>query len=178
MKKRARLVAACVVALTLGLSQAAGAAERVLDPEVTEMSEGTASSYGATEPEGSPLGTMANDYYNCVLYPSVVHKRTSSGKSSVGAKPYTKCTAGTPTKITHSSTLYKARWLGLNWEAMVTRSNSNTNQRNLTLKTVEWRCVNSNESNFIQRTTGTSVQKGRTFHAQVSTAKARLTCGN
>jgi len=76
----------------------------------------------------------------------VIHKRASGSYNTVGAKPYTTCTAGTPTSISHSSTLYKARWLGLNWEAMVTKTNSNTYSSSLTLKTVEWRCKNSNGS--------------------------------
>ncbi len=168
----------CLAVSMMVIAPSAAGSEDVLDPNVVQLEEGSPAEYQPGDPGADTVDTMAVDYYNCTLYPSVIHKRKSGSYNTVGAKPYTICTQGTPTRITHKSTLYKARWLGLNWESMVTKSNSGTNTRKLTLKTVEWRCRNSNNSNFIQRTSGTSVQAGRTFYANVSTTKTRLSCGN
>lgn len=181
MKIRMRATLTLVVAMIVGVTPAAVGSDGLLHPEVAEMAEGTSSGYKLGEPGSSPSETMAaqaEDYYNCVLHPSVVHKRKSGNYNTVGAKPYTACTEGTPSRISHESTLYKGSWFGLRWEAMDTKSNSNTNERSLVLRTVSWRCVNSNESDFIQRTSGQSVQAGKTFYSNVSTAEARLTCGN
>jgi hypothetical protein len=136
------------------------------------------SSSGEAGLSAADVSALALGPYACTLYPSVVHLRKSGAYNTVGAKPYTKCTLGTPSLITHTSKLYKERWLGTNWELMVTKSNSAANVKTLTLKTVAWTCQNGNDSSFMQRTSGTSVEAGHTYYANVSTAETELACGN
>lgn len=118
------------------------------------------------------------DYYNCVLHPSAVHKRKSGNHNTVGAKPYTKCSSGTPSTIHQDSTLKKARWLGLSWQSIDHKTQTGHNTRTMQLKTVSWTCQNSNNSNFLQTTSGYATEAGHTFYSAVSTSKTKLTCGN
>lgn len=129
---------------------------------------------GAT---GGKLTTQGFDPFVCTLYPSVVHPRTSSGKVSVGAKPYTQCLVATPSKITHSSVLYMVEWFGLSWVPMASQGQTGYNTRNMTLTSLEWFCKNRNNSTWVQTTNGTSVQAGRTYYSSVSTVKSPLACG-
>lgn len=67
-----------------------------------------------------------------------MHPRTSSGKVSVGAKPYTQCLVATPSKINHSSVLYMVEWFGLSWVPMASKGQTGYNTRNMTLASLEW----------------------------------------
>lgn len=126
---------------------------------------------------GKVVTTQGFDPFVCNLHPSVVHPRSSSNKGSVGAKPYTKCLAGTPSRITHTSVLYMVEWFGLSWVPLASKPQTGANTRYMQLNSLEWFCNNRNTSTFAQKTSGTSVQLGRTYYASVSTVKTPLACG-
>lgn len=127
--------------------------------------------------DATPAQVATPDPYQCTLYPSVVHFRTSSGRRSVGAKPYTTCLAGTPTLISQTSTLYIVEWAGAAYKPMASTTVSARGSRNLTQKNVEWFCVNGNSSRFQQETKGYSVQAGNTYHSVATTPRVDLACG-
>jgi hypothetical protein len=119
------------------------------------------------------------DPFVCTLYPSEVHLRKSGGYGTAGAKPYTTCTAGTPSRITHRSTLFMVEWAGLSYVNLKegpTQTGANT--RSMTLTSFAWACKNSNNSKFMQTTDGTSIQQGTTYYSSVSTPVTdNLACG-
>ncbi|MCA4133994.1 hypothetical protein [Arthrobacter sp. M4] len=130
-----------------------------------------------SESDNGLLTTASVDLFVCELHPSVVHLRSSSGNGAVGAKPYTKCLAGTPSQITHDSTLYMVEWFGLSYVSLASKSQTAYNTLSMTLTSLEWWCRNTNNSKFVQKTNGSSVQAGRTYYASVSTVQSTLSCG-
>lgn len=139
--------------------------------------------YQATDTAGAPAGQVTTaaarqlDPYRCTLYPSVVHSRKSGNWNTVGAKPYTRCTAGTPRSIQQSSTLYMVEWAGLSYRQLDTDTASTTYKRDLVQKNVAWQCKNKNRSRFNQQTKGVSIQAGRTWQTAVQTPIVTLECG-
>ncbi len=143
------------------------------------VAEGQPSSFVPLNSAGQGATTFGSgtDPYGCTLYPSVVHLRQSGSYKTVGAKPYTNCTIAAPNQINHSSTLYIVEWGGTVLKPMMTKSNWATNTYSLTLKSLEWSCVNSKSSTFVQKTSG-SVRIGSTnYYSSVSTPYAGLACG-
>ncbi|WP_292700257.1 hypothetical protein [Microbacterium sp. 69-10] len=132
---------------------------------------------GESDSATSGVHTMALDPYVCVLYPSQVHLRKSGGWGTVGAKPYTECSAGTPTSITQTSTLYIVEWAGLAYKTMQIRTVNNVGERKLEQRNVSWACLNGNNSVFQQKTNGTTVQAGKTYYSTVQTVRSTLSCG-
>lgn len=130
-----------------------------------------------TDKSAGNFQTMALDPYKCTLWPSEVHLRKSGGWQTAGAKPYTKCTAGAPSHISQSSTLYMVEWAGLSYVHLTTKTVSNGGVRSLTQRNVEWRCKNSNNSRFNQQTKGYSVQGGRNYQSAVQTPIVSQKCG-
>lgn len=131
-----------------------------------------------SSPVKSPtIQAKALDPYVCNLYPSAVHLRKSGNYNTAGAKPYTNCTAGTPTSISQTSTLYIVEWAGLVYKPMQTKTSSNTGQKKLEQQNVAWTCTNKNNSVFQQKTNGVSVQAGKSYYATVQTVKASWGCG-
>lgn len=170
-------VAVVMVALMLGLPGSAAADEPSPDKERLDRLQaivGQSVPYRAAGGAGQP---MALDPYECTLYPSRVHPRTSSGKKSVGAKPYTECKLGPPTIISQSSTLYIVEWGGLYYKAMDSKTATSRNEKKLTQRNVEYFCANVNKSRFQQETKGYTVQGGRTYQSAVITPSADFECG-
>jgi hypothetical protein len=136
-------------------------------------------SYAPEGSEGAGVAARAAalDPYKCTLYPSVVHLRKSGNYGTVGAKPYTKCTAGTSTTITHDTVLYMVEWAGLSYVSLTGFPQIGTNTPSLTMKQLEWSCKNTNTSRFAQETKGSSIQAGTTYYSTVVTPIAELKCG-
>lgn len=150
-------------------------------PETDYLSElqriaGESADYQQT-PTETDFRVLALDPFQCTLYPSVVHLRTSSGRRSVGAKPYTSCLAGAPSIISQTSTLYIVEFAGVVYKRMTSATATSRGVRSLNQRNVEWFCVNSNSSRFQQETKGYSVQAGRTYQSAVITARVDLACG-
>lgn len=127
--------------------------------------------------ESPSIQAKGLDPYVCNLHPSQVHLRKSGNYNTAGAKPYTNCTAGTPTSISHTSTLYIVEWAGLVYKPMQTKTSSNKGQKKLEQKNVAWTCKNKNDSIFQQKTDGVSVQAGKSYYATVQTVKVTWGCG-
>jgi hypothetical protein len=173
-----KLVCSVIVAALAVLLMASPAAADEPTPDYLDELQriaGQAVTYEPVDTDG--LRALALDPFTCTLYPSVVHFRTSSGRRSVGAKPYTRCTTGTPTTISQTSTLYIVEWAGAVYKPMVTRTATSRGVRNLDQKNVEWFCANGNSSRFQQETKGYSIQAGRTYQSAVLTARVDLSCG-
>ena len=180
-------IAACLLATVLAimlLTPPASAAESAQTTLLNDLQR-IASRAGSYRPAGKAEPATARDQqapntldpYGCTLYPSVVHFRMSSGRRSVGAKPYTTCTAGAPAIISQTSTLYIVEWAGLYYRTMVATTATSRGVRSLTQQNLEWFCVNSNSSRFQQETKGYSVQAGGTYQSAVITPTVDLTCG-
>ena len=184
MRAKLKMLCATVIALcAVGLVAAPGYASARADSanylNKLEAIAGRPADYvldGATSRSPGPR-PRALDPYLCNLHPSVVHLRKSGNYNVVGAKPYTKCTAGTPTSITQTSTLYIVEWAGLVYNAMLTKTSGNYGQKSYTQENVAWACYNKNSSVFQQKTNGVSVQAGKTYRATVQTTKVSLGCG-
>lgn len=133
--------------------------------------------YHDTDPRSAqPMATL--DPFQCTLYPSVVHPRTSAGKKSVGAKPYTSCKTGRPTIISQTSTLYIVEWAGLRYKQVDRKTGTSRGVASLTQKNIEFHCKSNNTSRFQQETKGYSVQLARTYQSAVITPRVDLPCGH
>lgn len=112
----------------------------------------------------------------CTLDPSQVHKRKSGNWGTVGAKPSTKCNTNVK-RISHDSKLYIIEWAGLHRKEMAHKSNANTNQKSLTLTSLEWTCKNNHNSKFQQVTEGQVTTSVKTFVTTAATIKSTIDCG-
>lgn len=174
-----RAIAACLLAVLTVLCSAAPASAQEPDTDYLDDLQriaGESADY-QQDPSAGELRTLALDPFQCTLYPSVVHFRTSSGRRSVGAKPYTSCRAGAPSIISQTSTLYIVEFAGAVYKNMASQTATSRGVRTLNQKNVEWFCKNSNSSRFQQETKGYSVQAGRTYQSAVITARVDLACG-
>lgn len=156
-----------------GLSgQAADFADRPV-PYTSDSGSFTFAADGSVVPSAS---SGAPDPAGCVLHPSVIHFRGDG--LGVGAKPYTVCSITVADRIHHDSKLYKARWLGLSWQQMQERTQNAYYVMKMTLKSMEWYCQNWNKSDFIQTTSGYTIEYGVTYYSSVATDRVTKSCGD
>lgn len=171
-------VFATIFLFTVSTSAQASPDDRNYLEELNQIA-GEPQNYFSPVPGPTKLGAASFqlDPFECTLYPSVVHLRASSGYGSVGAKPYTRCLAGSPTYIKQSSSLYMVEWSGLSYVHLVTREARANYSANLTQQNVEWFCKNLNSSRFTQITNGSTLQRSTVYYAKVQTLTVTIGCG-
>lgn len=173
----ALMFAALIGSSHLSAAPPAAATDSEYLEELEEIA-GQPQDYELVDQDDAPaVQPLALDPFKCKLHPSRVHPRKSGNYNVVGAKPYTRCTGGTPSHISQSSTLYMVEWAGLSYVPLVTKTVRNSNERNLTQKNINWVCKNKNKSRFNQQTKGHSVQRGRKYHSAVQTPIDTWPCG-
>jgi hypothetical protein len=128
---------------------------------------GQPTSYGSSADPVSlnRAGEYVQDPFVCTIYPSVVHLRKSGNYETVGAKPYTRCLAGIPEKLTHRSRLFMVEWAGLAYVQVQDLTQVGNWVANLTFNSFEWTCENTNNSKFMQVTNGTALENGTTYYS-------------
>lgn len=111
----------------------------------------------------------------CVLKPTKVYLRTSSGKKNVGVKPVTTCSVPV-TSITHATDL---RYKSFIWwkKAGKTLTGGNRGVASYTQKTAEYKCVSTEKTGWSGTTLGTIVFRGKTYYARVYHISQSLACG-
>lgn len=110
-------------------------------------------------------------YGPCTLYPSPIRIRTN-GK--VGTKPQTKCSVPV-TRIEHSTDMRYKSFIW--WKLKGTKNSSNTGQKTLQQKNVEFTCVSDEKTGWGSTTAGKIVYGGKTYYARVYPARVSLKCG-
>lgn len=181
---RRDLVAACTTAAlacaVLGAPPARAAARRPITqrPARVAIIVGVGVPYRAQSPsQGAAAMPQEADPDHCVLYPSVVYRRKSSGYQNVGFKPYTKCSHAA-TSIRQVAQLYKYHDFGLAREPVGRAFTAgNTGEASLTQRNIGVRCTNAKSTKWLGITKGTTVEGGRTYESEVATRDATLDCG-
>ncbi|GGO93724.1 hypothetical protein GCM10011584_33080 [Nocardioides phosphati] len=120
------------------------------------------------------INAASVQYGPCVLYPSVVYLRASSGYGAVGAKPYTKCSVAV-TSIHHETTL-KYKW-ALWWRSKGPYTGTNYGAASYTSYNVEYWCKSSESTTWAGTTWGSILYRGNTYYARVYQGQQQLKCG-
>jgi hypothetical protein len=114
-------------------------------------------------------------YGPCVLYPSTVYLRQSSGYNDVGSKPYTLCSQ--PVQSIQHKTQLATRRLLLWWTVRSTDIGGNFGVASYTQRNVGFTCQSTSSKVWKSSTTGTIVSGGRTYYATVFSPSKSVGCG-
>lgn len=181
---KAAVAALGVSAVMLGGAVGASAATPMQDPAKSDASiervhtraGGSSADYTLAEsgePQVTPFGAVTSPIGpgSCTLNTGPVYKRTSGG---VGGHPTTTCTMGV-TSISHSTTIYKHVWWGLQ-QVGGPFTAGNTGQSKMEQKNATVACADNRMTTFRMETRGTIVYGGKTYVA-AAYEEAELACG-